>query len=771
MKLTRRHWDILASVLIAVLLSSSVTLCMTDALDMSVRVSRILLFAGATAVWCALLVWNRPARAVGLLLGGAGVFCLFRFAGAGAELQVLLRTVAGLAAGGEGSVAEAEKGLRAVLAITFSLVGFGLSRLQGGVYPAATISVAMALIGWRISYRMTPLYTAPGALALVLMYANAGERRTGYWKALPVAAVITALAILFTPLNRPTWEPLERAAEKIRQMFEDYFFFTDARTAYSLAADGYQVMGDRLGGPASPREGAVMLVETDEKLLLRGSVRKTYTGVSWADGGVNSRYLYLDPTRLSTRNSVFCVKFNDFLPGHEKDVAVTFLADGISTLFVPARLAELKLPIDVAAYYNDLGDVFITRGVLEGDRYTMTVFLPEEGNGLRQALLEAAQREDKGYDDALNNYLALPRGISQRVYAMAEEIAQGCETPYDTALAIRDYLLRNYKYELQVEYPPANRDFVSWFLLDAKEGYCSYFATAMAVMCRMAGLPARYVEGYQVKPDGTGEVQVDGSDAHAWVEVYFQGAGWLSFDPTPGFDWTQPEGPNPQPTPAPEGEDENEASPEPDPTPEPEGGDPTPEPDAPEDEPDSQPEPTPTPPPEEDGPEATPTPPPVMPPSSDQPPSPPENSDRSFPWWLLAILAALAVAAIAAWRVRVTDPIRRAEKVKDADGQLMLWYLSLNNMLETCGYFAGTGESPAAFAARLEGAGPWSEAYSDFAQAVCRRRYGGKKPAQEDIRLAQAAYRVLWRSMNRRQKARYLTRRALSRMPNLKRVP
>ena len=96
MKLTRRHWDILASVLIAVLLSSSVTLCMTDALDMSVRVSRILLFAGATAVWCALLVWNRPARAVGLRLGGAGGFCMFRVAGAGAELQVLLRTVAGL---------------------------------------------------------------------------------------------------------------------------------------------------------------------------------------------------------------------------------------------------------------------------------------------------------------------------------------------------------------------------------------------------------------------------------------------------------------------------------------------------------------------------------------------------------------------------------------------------------------------------------------------------------------------------------------------------
>ena len=83
-----------------------------------------------------------------------------------------------------------------------------------------------------------------------------------------------------------------------------------------------------------------------------------------------------------------------------------------------------------------------------------------------------------------------------------------------------------------MDYPPAERDFVSYFLLDSREGYCSYFASAMAVLCRAAGLPARYVEGYSLHAAPGESVVLTGEDAHAWVEVYFNGVGWLSFDPT-----------------------------------------------------------------------------------------------------------------------------------------------------------------------------------------------------------------------------------------------
>jgi transglutaminase-like putative cysteine protease len=84
-----------------------------------------------------------------------------------------------------------------------------------------------------------------------------------------------------------------------------------------------------------------------------------------------------------------------------------------------------------------------------------------------------------------------------------------------------------------VNYPPSNRDFVSYFLLDSKEGFCSYFASAMAVMARVADLrPAtwRAISCPRAGEDGT---IVTVENAHAWVEIYFQGVGWIPFNPTP----------------------------------------------------------------------------------------------------------------------------------------------------------------------------------------------------------------------------------------------
>ena len=113
-----------------------------------------------------------------------------------------------------------------------------------------------------------------------------------------------------------------------------------------------------------------------------------------------------------------------------------------------------------------------------------------------------------------------------------------------------------------------------------KEGYCTYFASAMTVLCRMAGLPARYVEGFVAQPGADGFAYVTGKDAHAWTEVYFEGFGWVPFDATPQQqemggdnqqDQQQPEpSPSPSPTPSPqppEQDQQEEPTPSPDPQP------------------------------------------------------------------------------------------------------------------------------------------------------------------------------------------------------------
>ena len=107
------------------------------------------------------------------------------------------------------------------------------------------------------------------------------------------------------------------------------------------------------------------------------------------------------------------------------------------------------------------------------------------------------------------------------------------DAPYEKAFALQSWLRRNCRYTLEVLPHPANVDFVTRFLLDTREGYCIYFASAMTVLCRMTGLPARYVEGYLAEPDAGGEALVTGRDAHAWTELFFRGFGLLTFDATP----------------------------------------------------------------------------------------------------------------------------------------------------------------------------------------------------------------------------------------------
>ena len=129
-------------------------------------------------------------------------------------------------------------------------------------------------------------------------------------------------------------------------------------------------------------------------------------------------------------------------------------------------------------------------------------------------------------------YLQLPASLPPRVRLLAEQIAADLETPYDKAQAIQDYL-RNIPYNQQIAGPAAGQDGVDYFLFEAKEGYCEYFSSAMVVMLRAAGVPARHVEGYSLGEQDRTTFHVLASDAHAWPEVFFPGYGWIEFEPTP----------------------------------------------------------------------------------------------------------------------------------------------------------------------------------------------------------------------------------------------
>src|SRR5262249_15046520 len=133
----------------------------------------------------------------------------------------------------------------------------------------------------------------------------------------------------------------------------------------------------------------------------------------------------------------------------------------------------------------------------------------------------------------IHTYLQLPP-LDPRIKALADQISSNSKNPYDKAANIQRYLISHYGYTLDLSGTHGD-DPLADFLFVRRAGHCEYFASAMTVMLRAEGVPARYVTGFSPGEynDVGGDYIIRESDAHAWVEVYFPQYGWLPFDPTP----------------------------------------------------------------------------------------------------------------------------------------------------------------------------------------------------------------------------------------------
>lgn len=139
-------------------------------------------------------------------------------------------------------------------------------------------------------------------------------------------------------------------------------------------------------------------------------------------------------------------------------------------------------------------------------------------------------------------YLKLPQ-VDPRVPQLATEITKSAKNNYDKAAALENYLRTRYAYTLQLP-ATSEKDPIANFLFVRKQGHCEYFASSMAVMLRTLGIPSRVVNGFRSDEfnDITASYVVRAKDAHAWVEAYFPGYGWQTFDPTPPGDAGTPQG-------------------------------------------------------------------------------------------------------------------------------------------------------------------------------------------------------------------------------------
>lgn len=742
------------------------------------------LAAALTAAACALAAWS----GWGALIGAAGVAILG--GGWGLSHSGDLRAIPALFDALRSAETAADPaGVRALLICAAALFGalfFLMLYRRGGTSMAILILSAMLVFSHGMSQDASIAAAVPGLIAGAMAFAlsDTAQRDNLAARLLLPSALAVAVALMLMPAGRVTWRPMEDLATRVRSMFEQYFNFTHERVAFSIAEEGYNHGGEvdgqpvaMLGGPANPDPNPVMRVECDQPVLLRGTIRATYTGYSWVDTTPKNRYLYYDVTHRSVRERVFNLNFDApeeaFAPVRAK---VELLDSGTSTLFVPGRLREFDMPLSNAVYYNSSGEMFMARKAEPGDSYALETLNPIYGDELRQAVVWGEADGDSRFAGILAAHTQLPEGIAPELYALTMDITAEAQNPYDRAAAIADYLRRNMRYNLEVDYPPRGRDFVSWFVLEGKEGYCSYFASAMAVMGRVAGLPTRYVEGYLARPGGEGGTVLTGMDAHAWAEVYFEGLGWVPFDATNGGpgagsasgadgDESQygygAEG-EPQTTPAPLDDpnraadgidgaglnDNSQQEPTPSPTPD----------DNPFDDPGEDP----------DDPENDDFPP------EDAPDDPPEAARGGAAWALLAVLLILLLVALIVWWVRrrllASDPALLCGQTRRASQGAMIAYRACLTLLGHVGQYPQNGESPEAFAQRVarELDNPDFEA---FTRAVTLGRYGGRPIRRDDVNTGLKAYRRFESGMSRAERARYLLTRVFRGLGDFEQIP
>jgi transglutaminase-like putative cysteine protease len=545
-------------------------------------------------------------------------------------------------------------------------------------------------------------------------------------QALPVAAVTLSLALVLTPLvpvDRIHSRSLEALVDDLLSLWQGVRWEDQNLPGFSLQPAGFYPLTERLGGPAYLSDVPVLRVSgTAGDLLLRGSVSQIYDGQSWQQDPDRSFYRFDSPLWLTEQQEVFDLD--------RPDLRATGLSESQISRTETVRWASLGLPnriifihgrplaiglLDTSpfqVYFRPSGQLFNKHWLQPGQTVEVRarVLRTEQADfaawvrQIQAGLSEEARILPAPVTEA---YLQLPDSADYQpggfLFERVAQIVASTADPYERVRLIRQHLQLTCSYNLMVSVPPADVDFVTWFL-QTREGYCVYFATAQTMLSRLAGVPARYVEGYYAPGTGnSSQIRVlTGEQAHAWSEVYLAGIGWVTVDATPGGALTQPD-----PTPA------VTATPTP-------GATPTPTLPA---------QVTPTG--AIDQPDATPTPRPD--------PTPLDWSALPSPWYLLVLLVLpFAWLALALRRLRLSH---RSEHVRavypEPRRQVLFYWRQIKLLLGGLSVNRQGGETPGAYLRRQLAADAWlsgrDEAIEQIASTLEQVLYSQEEPAAEAV--------------------------------------
>jgi len=361
------------------------------------------------------------------------------------------------------------------------------------------------------------------------------------------------------------------------------FFFSAPRLRFAMITGGSRIEAltevkrakTRTGFTKTVRLGSFGRIQEDQTAALRveipatseavrkslkwrGGAMNIYDGTTWSSSRDNFAYYSGREMQMASRNSGMVYARADGLFIMDERYA---LHENTEQLDADPRLLKQQYYVEIPFSDNIFGadEIKAIQGPFQyglGQDFNRSFFmynreaLPEfisytvysefhEPNPGKLSKIPYEQiqgiLDDNEYGSYVRtHYLQLPASLNPEIRRLTLEITRDADTPYDKVNAIKDFLETEYTYSLNLGEVPAG-DPLSHFLFVSRTGHCEYFATAMTLMTRILGVPARLVKGFQKGEwNSAGEFfDVRQRDAHAWVEVFFPGYGWLSFDPSP----------------------------------------------------------------------------------------------------------------------------------------------------------------------------------------------------------------------------------------------
>jgi len=559
-----RWWDIPAAVLLLIILTTAFTRLTATEWTGGLQVTRTITYLGLVAglalgqsrfsarlatVFAILYgVFVVPWR-LGLLLG-EGVLWTERLLSMGGRLSTILVQLVR-------RQAVTDSFLFLVLMGTLFwflsiYAGYSLTRYANPWRVALPVGVALVLVhsydsyfASRIWYLVIYLFFALLLVARLVYLHNRNRWQSTNTYIPPylgvdfvrLALIATLVLLLLTwttpaladaiPAAQEVWQKLKQPWNDIRNTMDNAF--ASLRSTVGIVSDYY--------GPNLSLGRGNRLTDTQVFTVLVPEERVDNMRYYWRARVYDSYENGWRSTLLSTEildAETFDLRYPDSADNAPGQYSFSFnLSSPLATLLAPSQLVWVSRPVKLELEFNengeaDLGSLRATPPLRAGETYHIR-------SSFNQPTIKSLREAGTEYPDwVTERYLQLPETITPRTIQLAQSIAAGNNTQYDIVMAVTNYLRQNIEYSETVPALPTDQDLVDWFLFDLKQGFCNYYASAEIILLRALGIPARLAVGYaQGEPlEVANAYMVRQRDAHAWPEIYFQGIGWVEFEPT-----------------------------------------------------------------------------------------------------------------------------------------------------------------------------------------------------------------------------------------------